>query len=327
MSTTYDNKNLGIAVGNAEKVLHGASIVSASKTPFLSTNKRIMTDSVQVDFLIDDRADPNRKGAVEGKDVSNFEDPFKDLGRGYNFLQRNDRTAIISWEQSKVKTYSKQDAGEIISKRSIDLNIDVEASLLSNNVRGYGDMTDEGRTMSGLANLMDPSSVVWADNMDRYKPTTDQYISSTDPTEVGVLDLVREIHDLSGETDRLRCYAYSGWVQKFELDALRIQSNTGSKLSVNIDGKNVVLPLQVKIFQTSFGIVEIFLLNPKTSMRSQMDSAYFVNPDFIEIHTLQKPIHIDAIQDKGAGNRWLLRSMNTVINKNPRTSAYWASGA
>ena len=140
---TYD------AVGNREELADKIYMITPEKTPFLSLIGRKSVSSVHPEWQTDTLASVDTSNnQPEGNDWSY--DPVVATTRVGNYTQISEKSLVISRTQENTdKAGRKSELAREVAKKGVELKIDMEAILLSNQAASAG--TGNGATNRKLA--------------------------------------------------------------------------------------------------------------------------------------------------------------------------------
>lgn len=316
-TNTLDTTNLGSAVSIREHLMPGASLVASEQTPVYATLNKVAAKSLRVDFSIDDYSDPVNSAVAEGDDAVEGGDAFGDLGRFFQILQKQRRTFSVTRESQLVDSAADISYNRALAKNTVELNRDTEKMLLSNQARVVGSRSVI-RKAAGIAEQLSGSSTIFESEYQA------QVVSAATATEEKVNDIIDAIWNESGEVQNLRVYADTAWIKSFTQNAMRLSGTpTNNKLQVNIDGKTGYIPMFIRVFEGSHGMVTMFDTNPKCSLdTTNLDTAYFLNPNYAYIAELGGT-YTEELPSK-VGNRYgVVERICAPIITNPRACAFY----
>lgn len=141
VTNTYETYDVGASGGNREELADKIYQITPEETPFLSMIGRKPVASVHPEWLIDTLASPDmNNNQPEGNDWT-YQAIVRPSRVG-NYTQISDKRIVVSRTQDKTSTAGrKSDLAREVAKKGVELRIDMEAIVLSNqaSVAGSGD--------------------------------------------------------------------------------------------------------------------------------------------------------------------------------------------
>lgn len=318
-TNTIDTTNLGSAVSIREQLMKGASLITPTLSPMLSTLDKVNSTSLKYDFSIDDLDDVDTTPTAEGASGGNGGDAFDQLGRYQNILTKKRKEFSVTRESQMVDSAVEIKYNAALFKKTQELNRDCEAIIMGTQAKAIGAKGSPNYT-AGLGEQLSGSSTIFDTE---YQTPAAQVVSSGSPTEQSVNVIIDSIFNESGETQNLRIYADTAWQRAFAESTVRLAGTpTNNKLNVNINGETGTVPMFVRVFEGQHGMVTLFDTNPKCSTDpTNLDTAYFINPDYVCIAEMGGVFTFEDAPT--AGNRYGgVERIFAPIVKNPRACAF-----
>jgi hypothetical protein len=282
----------GSGINNREDLDDKLTMLAAVTCPMTVLCKRSKAKSTLSEWPVDRLAPPNTEGVVEGSDADSFEDPFGDSARLQNRGQRLWRKWMVSIEQEATESAGPQDVARAKVKKMLELKRDIEATLLSSN--------DSVTPSAGVAGKMRGFG---------------KWISTAAPTEVAFAAALASIFSINGEVNNLTVIA--GAAVRARITEFTRSETTASEAIYNVTqgAESKKVTLAVNIFDSDHGYVRIVNGNPACMPSST--TAYFVNPNYVELKTLL-PVGSRELENQGGGRRGIIDTILTLAVSDPR---------
>ena len=285
---------------NREDLLNILERLSPEDTPVYNRlNKANAAKSMLTEFGLDDLGDPDFGGKPEGKDITNYDNKSKNKVKVGNRQEKFQETYSVSEEQTLVDAAGNgTEVGDAKAKSNIELKIDMESAICSDQVQQAGSGADDSR-MSGLGALSDPA----------YPLVPARY--RTPPASVGVTAGLTEPSFRAVLQSRFVTTGRKGRMVQFNgpnlqdniSDFTRAEGTTTQKsFSVNIMAEKKMMILSVMEYVSDWGIVDMIptLFNARTSgsgiLAASLDRGYGLSPDMNEIRFLQRPFQVQGTE-------------------------------
>jgi hypothetical protein len=301
----------GSGINNREDLDDKLTMLAAVTCPMTVLCKRSKAKSTLSEWPVDRLAPPNTEGVVEGSDADSFEDPFGDSARLQNRGQRLWRKWMVSIEQEATESAGPQDVARAKVKKMLELKRDIEATLLSSN--------DSVTPSAGVAGKMRGfgkwiSTTPGADVPEDYRTPTGSILTAA-PTEVAFAAALASIFSINGEVNNLTVIA--GAAVRARITEFTRSETTASEAIYNVTqgAESKKVTLAVNIFDSDHGYVRIVNGNPACMPSST--TAYFVNPNYVELKTLL-PVGSRELENQGGGRRGIIDTILTLAVSDPR---------
>jgi hypothetical protein len=138
IASTYETYDVGAAGGNREELADKIYQITPEETPFISLIGRKPVSSVHPEWLIDTLGAIDTANAQPEGNEWDF-DAITPPNRVGNYTQISDKKVIISRTQDKTsKAGRKSELAREVAKKGVELRIDMEAIVLSNQASSAG---------------------------------------------------------------------------------------------------------------------------------------------------------------------------------------------
>ncbi len=289
---TYD------AVGNREDLADRIYQITPEKTPFLSLIGRKDVSSVHPEWQTDTLASPNTSNnQPEGNDWT-F-DSVTPTARVGNYCQISDKRVIISRTQDNTsKAGRKSELAREVAKKGVELRIDMESILLSNQASSAGSGNGAtNRTTGGLrAWLASNDSLGSGGASGGFNSSTNVVDAATNGTQraftKAILDaVILSTSNAGGDPSVLMLSNYAKTVfSSFMADSAVAQQRT------NVSGKRqATITAAADIYVSDFGEISVV---PNVQMTragaAVARNAFLLTPDMVKLGvfddiSLEKP--------------------------------------
>lgn len=311
-SNSYDTTNPGSAVSNREDLTSILSMLSPEDTPFTSSIEKTKATATYHEWTVDDLADVNTAGVIEGADVNSFSDKFANRARLGNYVMKQRRPWQVSDIQDAVSSVGPADTARAKIKAGKELMRDREAVFLGTQDRTAGDASTAAVTR-GLGDWVDSAgpSDVPAD----YRTPAAAIHSSGTLTEALFDGITTALFRRSGNkqdntliADTALRAVVSGFANTSGSagDYRRVNQNAGATL-VNT----------VSVYEGDYGMIRIVNMNPDTAPdQTNFDTGYFYSPSMAACADLI-PVGSKEFEDQGGGKRGEVSYVSGLVVKNP----------
>lgn len=336
-------QNLGASLGNREDLRDVLTILEPEATPVTSAIKKGPgPKATQVEVLVDELSDPSVGSVDEGKDYSrttsaltpdpgNFEDKSAARGRLINSIHISSRPYGVTDVQSLTNTAGTQGAGEFAfgkAKSVREIKRDIEAVICGGQDKDSGGPSFATRGLFNWINSAGP-----ADVHTKYRTPADSIHdggAATSPatataegalTESKLAGLLQSMFTVRSEKKTYMGVFSPKIVDTIDQFTRTNPSSTNVRYSVNENASTKTINMEVKVFNTSFGTVNIVpstFLNVTASPYAFDDNAgLLLDMGLLELQFMD-PIHSVELEDQGGGRRGYTKAIYSLCMKNPR---------
>ena len=326
----------GTTGGNREDLRDIITILEPEQTPVLSAMKKGQGPrGTYTEVLADELDAPTTDGQPEGKDISQFANKAVKRQRFGNNIQIATRDFGVTDVQMLVDTAAVSNEYEYAKMKTLrEMKRDIESTLCSNNERQSGNGTDAWKTRglfrwtgSGRATGSDGGES--SSQMARTKPDDVPSEYSTpaaqdidaagDLTEAklnGVLQSLFETH--SAKKTYMGVFGPEV-VEKID-NFTRIEgTTTAQRYTLNDDATKKTINLEVKVFNSSFGRVNVIpsvFLN-RSGATFDTDAGLILDLSLLELQYMEG-LHAVNMDDEGGGPRGYAKTIYTLMCKSPK---------
>jgi hypothetical protein len=331
-------QNLGASMGNREDLRDVLTILEPEATPVTSTIKKGPgPKATLVEVLVDELSDPVIASVEEGKDYSrytttlvpdpvNFEDKSAARGRMTNSIHISSRSYGVTDVQSLTDTAGTQGAGEFAfgkAKSVREIKRDIEAVICGGQDK---DSSGPGFQTRGLFNWIKSDGP--ADVHAKYRtPAASIYDGSSGSpaigalTESGFADVLQSMFEVRSEKKTYMGVLSPNIVSIVDNFTRTDASASKQRYNVNDNASSKTINMEVKVFNTSFGTVNVVpstFLNVTASPYAYDDDAGLIlDMSLLEMQFMD-PIHSVELEDQGGGRRGYTKAIYSLCCKNPR---------
>ena len=329
-------QNLGASMGNREDLRDVLTILEPEATPVTSTIKKGPgPKATLVEVLVDELSDPVVSSVEEGKDYSrftttlapdpvNFEDKSAARGRMTNSIHISSRAYGVTDVQSLTDTAGTQGAGEFAfgkAKSVREIKRDIEAVICGGQDKDSGGPSFKTR---GLFNWIDSTGP--SDVHSKYRtPAASIFTGTTSPsaalTESGLADVLQSMFEVRSEKKTYMGVLSPNVVSIVDNFTRTGGDSTDARYMVNDNATSKAINMEVKVFNTSFGTVNVVpstFLNVTASPYAYDDDAGLIlDMGLLELQFMD-PVHSVELEDQGGGRRGYTKAIYSLCVKNPR---------
>lgn len=339
-------QQLGANQGNREDLRDVLTILEPEATPVTSAIKKGPgPKATQVEVLVDELSDPVVASVEEGEDygragtsvtpnVSTFDNKSAARGRLTNSIHISSRTFGVTDIQSLTETAGTQGAGEFAygkAKSVREIKRDIEAVICGSQNKDTGGPSYATR---GLFNWIDSEGP--ADVDPKYRTPADSihhggaaaspataatYDEEGALTEAKLAGLLQSMFTVRSEKKTYMGVFSPKIVDDIDQFTRTNPNATNSRYVVNDNASSKTINMEVKVFNTSFGTVNIVpstFLNVTASPYAYDDDAgLLLDMDLLELQFMD-PVHTVELEDAGGGRRGYTKAIYSLCMKNPR---------
>ena len=337
-ANTYDLYNTsatGPSKANREELADFISIIEPEVTPVTSAISKGSTKSVFTEWLCEDLSPAKVASTAEGSDSSSWFNKVENRARLGNYINISKREFGVSDVQQLVDQAGIDSEIDHAKSKSVrELKRDIEAVVCGAQDRSTG---GSGAYASrGLYDWIDASGPTDVPTM--YRTATASIADgnaggSSDMTEAQLNATLQSLFTDCGEKK-----TYMGVMSPTVVDIIdnftRVESATTSRYKVNEAAGSKTINLEVKTFNSSFGIINmipsVFLGGTNSGAENaaavdtlaftdDSDSGLILDTDLLELKFLD-PMHTETFEDRGGGPRGHAKAVYTLVVKNPKAN-------
>ena len=329
-------QNLGASLGNREDLRDVLTILEAEATPVTSTIKKGPgPKATLVEVLVDELSDPVVASVDEGKDYSrttsaltpdpvNFEDKSAARGRMTNSIHISSRSYGVTDVQSLTDTAGTQGAGEFAfgkAKSVREIKRDIESVICGGQDKDSGGPSFATRGLFSWIASAGPSDV-----HSKYRtPAASIFTGATSPssalTESKFADVLQSMFEVRSEKKTYMGVLSPNIVSIVDNFTRTGGDSTDARYMVNDNATSKAINLEVKVFNTSFGTVNVvpstFLNVTASPFAYDNDAGLILDMSLLELQFMD-PIHSVELEDQGGGRRGYTKAIYALCCKNPR---------
>ena len=330
--TLFNTNTTGPSKANREELADFISIIEPEVTPVTSAISKGSTKSVFTEWLCEDLSPAKVASTAEGHDSSSWFNKVEQRGRLGNYINISKREFGVSDIQQMVEQAGVDSEIDHAKSKSVrELKRDIEAVVCGAQDRATG--TSGAYASRGLFDWIDSAGPT--DVPAKYRPSAGSIASgasgSNDMTEAQLNTVLQTLFTDCGEKK-----AYMGVMSPIVVDIIdnftRVDSATRGRYHINEPSGSKTINMEVKTFNSSFGILNIipsvFLggTNSGAENASAVDDLAFTNDDdaglildtdLLELKFLD-PLHTETFEDRGGGPRGHAKAVYTLCVKNPK---------
>jgi hypothetical protein len=325
-------------MGNREDLRDVLTILEPEATPVTSIIKKGPgPKATQVEVLVDELSDPVVGSVDEGKDYSrttsaltpdpgNFEDKSAARGRLINSIHISSRSYGVTDVQSLTDTAGTQGAGEFAfgkAKSVREIKRDIESVICGGQDKDAGGPSFATRGLFNWIKSDGPTDV-----HTKYRtPAASIYDGASGSpaigalTESGFADVLQSMFEVHSEKKTYMGVLSPNIVSIVDNFTRTDASATAQRYNVNDNASSKTINMEVKVFNTSFGTVNIvpstFLNVTASPFAYDDDAGLILDMGLLEMQFMD-PIHSVELEDQGGGRRGYTKAIYSLCVKNPR---------
>jgi len=323
----------GPSKANREELADFISIIEPEVTPVTSAISKGSTRSVFTEWLCEDLSPAKVASTAEGHDSSSWFNKAEKRGRLGNYINISKREFGVSDIQQLVDQAGLDSEIDHAKSKSVrELKRDIEAVVCGAQDRGTG---GSGAYASrGLFDWIDsggPSDVPASYRAASGSISDGAGGGTADMTEAQLNTALQSLFTECGEKK-----SYMGVMSPIVVDIIdnftRVEATGKTRYQVNEQAGSKTINMEVKTFNSSFGIINIipsvFLggTNSGAEVADAVDTLAFtydddagliLDTDLLELKFLD-PMHTETFEDRGGGPRGHCKAAYTLCVKNPK---------
>lgn len=333
--TLYNTSTTGPSKANREELADFISIIEPEVTPVTSAISKGSTKSVFTEWLCDDLSPAKINSTPEGHDSDSWFNKSENRARLGNYINISKREFGVSDVQQLVDQAGIDSEIDNAKSKSVrELKRDIEAvvcgaqnagnttgSYASRGLFDWIDSSDPGTPVSVPANYRPPAASI----------SDGSAGGSADMTEGQLNTVLQSMFSTCGEKK-----SYMGVMSPTVVDIIdnftRVEASSATRYKVNEPSGSKTINLEVKTFNSSFGIINmipsVFLgvTNTGGEAAAAVDTLVSANDDdaglILDIDSLElkflDPMHTETFEDRGGGPRGHAKAAYTLCVKNPQ---------
>lgn len=335
--STYNSGATGALKANREELADFISIIEPEVTPVTSAITKGSTKSVFTEWLCEDLSPAKVNSTAEGHDSSSWFNKSENRARLGNYINISKREFGVSDIQQMVDQAGIDSEIDHAKSKSVrELKRDIEAVVCGVQDRATG---GSGAYASrGLFDWIDASGPADVPAMYRAAAGSisdgNDSSGSDDMTEAQLNGVLQSLFTDCGEKK-----TYMGVMAPKVVDIIdnftRVEASGKTRYQVNEQAGSKTINMEVKTFNSSFGIINIIpsvFLGGSNSGAEQTDAdgdsltftydddaGLILDTDLLELKFLD-PLHTETFEDRGGGPRGHAKAVYTLCVKNPKAN-------
>jgi len=318
ISTTYNPNSpsartgQGSAIGNREDLSNEIYMLSPEVTPVFSLCTKRKATATFHEWNTNKLRAPRTTGAMEGADITTFEDKGAKKARLGNYIQIFQNPWQVSKTQAAVTSAGPAAIAEAEGNSLLELKRDIEASILSDNDRSSDNGSDTPYMLRGLGDWIDSSGP--SDVPEDYRTPSGSILGAA-PTEITFNDVISSIFSKTGKQGMFTLVA--GIALRKRISQFTRTDNNASEGVYNViqNAESKKVTLTVTQFEGDHGIVNIVDGNPDCMPADTR--GYFAMPRYLGWASLIN-IGSQRLQDQGGGQRGFVDCQGTLEVLHPQ---------
>lgn len=305
----------GSAVVNRESLDDQLTILEPQATPFQAMLSKGTAKSTFEEWGLDTLDAPDTSGVSEDADVSSFDDKFATVARIGNYVQKFRRTYKVTEEQNAVTSAGPVNLVKAEAKAMLEIKRDIEAALLSANEMQTQTAASVPYKLRGMGKWLLSTAQAVNPVPATYRTPAASILAAA-PTELTLRDVLEAIFKETGEVQGLTMLAGTTVRNRVSEWARTSANPVESAYKINQDATSRTLTLSVQMFETDYGFIR--LMNGNPACMPSPETAYIVNPKYLECRTLQGlGLRSKRLENAGSGERGYVAANLTLVCKHP----------
>ena len=319
--------------GNREDLRDVLTILEPEQTPVVSAmRKGPGPRGTFTEVLADELAAPSTDGQPEGKDIGTFSNKAVKRQRFGNYIQIASRDFGVSDVQMLVDTAAVSNEYDYAKMKTLrEMKRDIEATICSRNDRQSGNGTDAWKTRglfkwtasgrdAATGDTLGGARTAAADIPSEYRTPEAQDINAGGSlTEDGLNGVLQSLYQTHSAKKTYMGVFGPEVVEKID-NFTRLESASGySRYTINDQAVKKTINLEVKIFNSSFGRVNVmpsvFLDHNGTTFNTEV--GLLLDLDLLELQYME-PLTVHNLDDEGGGPRGYAKTIYSLCCKNPK---------
>jgi len=317
------------------------TILEPEQTPVVSAmRKGPGPKGTYTEVLADELDAPTTDGQPEGKDISQFANKAVKRQRFGNYIQIATRDFGVTDVQMLVDTAAVSNEYEYAKMKTLrEMKRDLESTICSNNERNQGNGTEawktrglfkwtasgrDGGTGALLGNRTAPDNVP----VEYRTPAAQDINAEGNLTETGLNGVLQSLFETHSAKKTYMGVFGPEVVEKID-NFTRIEpASSTRRYTINEDAAKKTINLEVKIFNSSFGRVNVmpsvFLDRDGASFNTE--AGLLLDLELLELQYMEG-LHVQNLDDEGGGPRGYAKTIYSLCCKNPKGLAAIDNGA
>ena len=336
VDTSPVTQTLGAKTGNREDLRDVLTILEPEATPVTSAIKKGPGPKATiVEVLVDELSDPVVASVDEGVDygrsgtsvtpnVTDFDNKAASRGRLSNSIHISSRTFGVTDVQGLTDTAGTQGGGEFAygkAKSVREIKRDIEAVICGGQDKSSGGPSFATRGLFSWISSSGPSDV-----HTKYRTPADSiFTGATSPssalTESALADVLQSMFEVRSEKKTYMGVLSPNVASIVDNFTRTDASAEKQRYNVNDNASTKTINMEVKVFNTSFGTVNIvpstFLNVTASPYAYDPDAGLLLDMDLLELQFMD-PVHTVELEDQGGGRRGYTKAIYSLCCKNPR---------
>ena len=333
--TLFNTNTTGPSKANREELADFISIIEPEVTPVTSAISKGSTKSVFTEWLCEDLSPAKIASTAEGHDSSSWFNKAENRARLGNYINISKREFGVSDIQQAVEQAGvDSEIDHAKSKAVRELKRDIESVVCGEqNASSGGSGAYASRGLFDWIDSSDPGSP--APVPEAYRPSAASIATgasgSNDMTEGQLNTVLQSLFQDCGEKK-----SYMGVMSPIVVDIIdnftRVEASNKTRYQVNEQAGSKTINMEVKTFNSSFGIINIipsvFLGGSNSGAENAAaadtldftfddDAGLILDTDLLELKFLD-PMHTETFEDRGGGPRGHAKAVYSLCVKNPK---------
>lgn len=316
VANTYETYD---AVGNREELADKIYQITPEETPYLSLIGRKPVVSVHPEWQIDTLASPDTSNAQPEGNEWDF-DAITPTSRVGNYTQISDKKVIISRTQDKTsKAGRKSELAREVAKKGVELRIDMEAIVLSNQASSAGSGNGAtNRTLGGFrAWLATNDSLGGSGASGGFNTSTNVVDAATNGTQraftKAILDaVILSTYNAGGSPKTLMLSPYA----KTVFSTFMSDSNVAPQRFETPSKSQTTIVAAADMYLSDFGTISVV---PNRQMAragaAVARNAYLIDPRMVSLGVFDD-IHLQKPAKTGDAEKRVLNTEYTLLVSN-----------
>ena len=337
MAVANSYSSPGTTGGNREDLRDVLTILEPEQTPVVSAMKKGPgPKSTYTEVLADELDSPSMDGQPEGRDINSFSNKATKRQRFGNYIQIATRDFGVSDVQQLVDTAAVSSEIDYAKMKTLrEMKRDIESVVCSNEENQVGNGTDawktrglfkwasSGRTNGSNAILDNRTAPTGVPS--EYRTPVLQDVNATealspDMTESKLNTVLQSLFETHSAKKTYMGVFGPEAVEVIDLFT-RIEGAAGrERYTLNDDATKKTINLEVKIFNSSFGRVNVVpsvFLDRRGGSTFNSECGLILDLDLLELQYME-PLHVRNMDDEGGGPRGYAKCIYATCVKNPK---------
>jgi len=313
LSNTYGTTNPGAQIGNREDLAAGLSMLEPTETPVYSMLAKPKLSAMEYSWLTNALAAPSTTPTPEGAPVTSITNRMANQARLYNNVHKLGETFGVTKEQEAVDSAGPANFDESMKDTTLVIKRNIEATILGTQDKAtQGGSVDAWQTR-GFADWIDSDGP--ADVPAQYRTPAASIHASGTYTEVVLETQLGSIFSQTGKVTNINMIASVALRKAINKFFRSPTTSTDNVYHVNEDATKRTVTLNVEVYDSSFGRINIINGNPLCFPTGI--NGYLLNPAFADVGNLI-PLGWEMLPDDGTGKSAYMDVVFGTRVKNPK---------